>query len=302
MRRRSLLLASLGTATSVAAARGAPMGGGPLRLGSDLALVESGFAGALQRAFSRDTGIAVHVVPGPVLPLLDALVAGELDIGLTNAPEAELPFERDGLVYGRRLIARGEFLLVGPRAPLKRGEAPAAPSADLVALLTRLHERAGVDPALPPFLSPGDGSGAALAEAAAWRRARLAPQRPWYQPVAAGASLVLETRARGAYALVERGAWLAAGGAPLGVVVGGDPACVELVHAMRSFRSPHPAGKLFVAWIGGGRGRAVVAAQRGYQAPTGRPCRSPRQVARPCPSSSARRCCSACRWRRRRCW
>ena len=28
---------------------------------------------------------------------------------------------------------------------------------------------------------------------------------------------------------------------------------------MRSFRVSHPAGKIFLAWIAGGRGRAVVA-------------------------------------------
>jgi len=39
------------------------------------------------------------------------------------------------------------------------------------------------------------------------------------------------------------------------------------VHVMRSFRVNHPAGKLFTAWITGPKGRAVVAAHRGYRAP-----------------------------------
>ena len=45
----------------------------------------------------------------------------------------------------------------------------------------------------------------------------------------------------------------------------GDPLLAESVHAMRSFRVSHPAGKIFIAWIGGGRGRAVVASHRGYR-------------------------------------
>ena len=61
---------------------------------------------------------------------------------------------------------------------------------------------------------------------------------------------------------------MAQGGAPLAIVVEGDPMLAESVHAMRSFRATHPAGKIFVAWIAGGRGRAIVAAQRGYRAPT----------------------------------
>jgi hypothetical protein len=34
---------------------------------------------------------------------------------------------------------------------------------------------------------------------------------------------------------------------------------------MRSFRISHPAGKIFIAWIAGGRGRSVVARQPGYR-------------------------------------
>ena len=56
------------------------------------------------------------------------------------------------------------------------------------------------------------------------------------------------------------------GGGPLAVLVAGDPALVESVHVMRAFRVNHPAGKLFVAWIAGAKGRRVVAAQRAYRA------------------------------------
>ena len=33
------------------------------------------------------------------------------------------------------------------------------------------------------------------------------------------------------------------------------------------FRAAHPAGKIFIAWIGGGRGHAVVASHRAYRRP-----------------------------------
>jgi tungstate transport system substrate-binding protein len=51
------------------------------------------------------------------------------------------------------------------------------------------------------------------------------------------------------------------------VRVEGDAQLAEQVHAMRSFRVNHPAGKIFVAWIAGPKGRRVTAAQRGYRAP-----------------------------------
>ena len=104
-----------------------------------------------------------------------------------------------------------------------------------------------------------------MVEQALWRQAGIAPVAPWYVPPTAGRGLLAQARARGAYALVERGAWPAAGGAPLAVLVEGDPLLAESVHVMRSFRINHPAGKIFVAWIAGGRGRAVRRGARGYR-------------------------------------
>ena len=118
------------------------------------------------------------------------------------------------------------------------------------------------------FLSAGDGSGTHIVEQALWRAAHIDPAAPWYAAADPKAGFAAQVRARAAYAVVERGAWAAQGGAPLAVVVEGDPMLAEAVHAMRSFRASHPAGKIFVAWIAGGRGRAIVAAHRGYRAPT----------------------------------
>jgi tungstate transport system substrate-binding protein len=99
-----------------------------------------------------------------------------------------------------------------------------------------------------------------------WRQAGVAPVAPWYVALAPGDNLIAQVRARGAFALVERAAWLARGGAPLAVRVDGDPRLAEEVHVMRAFRVNHPAGKIFVAWIASAKGRRVVAAHRGYRA------------------------------------
>ncbi len=65
---RRHLLAALAAAPGGVALAQAPNPserGGPLRLGADRALVESGLARSLQHAFGADTGIAVLIVPGP---------------------------------------------------------------------------------------------------------------------------------------------------------------------------------------------------------------------------------------------
>ena len=243
----------------------------PLRLGADAALVDSGLAKALQQAFGRDTGIAVKLVRMPALPLLEALERGELDAGLTNAADAELRLDQQGLVHDRQPIAAGEFVLVGPPA---RGKTPdpagIAGTRDVAVAMAKIRDAALASaPGDVSFVSAGDGSGTHTAEQAAWRAAKIAPAAPWYVNAGSTAALPALARSRNAYALVERGVWVAGGGAPLAVLVEGDPLLAEPVHVMRSFRVNHPAGKIFVTWISGPKGRRIVAADRSYRAPNG---------------------------------
>lgn len=240
----------------------------PMRLGADQALIESGLAVALQKTFGRDTGVAVQLVGGLALPLLDTLERGEIDAALTNAPEAEERLEKQGLVHDRQRIADTSLVLVGP-APKKKIPDPAgiAKMTDVAQALQQLRDAALANPGSVTFLSAGDGSGSHAAEQALWRAAKLAPAAPWYQKASTDGSLARQARRQGAYALIERGAWLAQAGAPLAVLVQGDERMAMPVHVMRSFRINHPAGRLFTTWIRGPKGRAVVTAHRGYRTP-----------------------------------
>lgn len=239
----------------------------PLRLGVDQSLVDSGLASALQTAFGRDTGVAVKLQAGAALPLLEALERGELDAALTNAPEAETKLEAQGLIHDRRRVAEGALVLVGP-APKKKTPDPAgiAKMTDVAAALVQLRDAALAQEGAVAFLTAGDGSGAHAAEQALWRAAKVAPTAPWYAKASPG-NLAAQARRQSAYALVEQGAWAAQGGAPLAVLVAGDPRMALPVHVMRAFRVNHPAGKLFVSWVTGPKGRAVVGARRGYRTP-----------------------------------
>jgi tungstate transport system substrate-binding protein len=261
MLRRRLLAAGLALAASPAARAQKPAGPGPLRLGIDHALVESRLGLSLQTAFSADTGIAVKLVAGPALAVLEATKEGELDAALTNTPAAEAGLEQQALVHDRRAIAAGEFVLVGPAPAKSKGKTQAPVGRSVVEALVRIRDLAVAAPESLVFLSAGDGSGTHVAE-----QAGIAPAAPWYVNAGGAAGFVARIRSRGGYAVVERGAWSVAGGG-LSVLVEGDPLLAESVHAMRSFRATHPAGKIFIAWIGGGRGHAVVASHRGYRRP-----------------------------------
>ena len=261
---RRLFVAGLTMAAFAAPAAEKPSErGGPLRLGVDRALEESGLAKRLQRAFGFDTGIPVLLVPGPALAVLDAVRDGEVDAALVNAPAAEEGLEQQGLIHDRRAIATGEFIIVGPPPPGPARKRP-PPAHSAVELLERIQAQAATDPNIV-FLSADDGSGVHVAEQALWRVARIAPAAPWYVSAERAPGFTAQVRARGAYALVERAAWSVHGGAPSAILVEGDPLLVESVHAMRAFRVQHPAGKIFVSWLAGGHGRAVVARHGGYR-------------------------------------
>ena len=88
-------------------------------------------------------------------------------------------------------------------------------------------------------------------------RRRLVPQ-----PTAAAVA----RRASQPCALVERGVWAAQAFKGHAVLVDGDPGLAVDVHVMRSFRVAHPACRFFTSWLTGSKGRAVVAAHRGYRA------------------------------------
>lgn len=226
----------------------------PMRLAVDDALMDSGFARALQRGFGRDTGVAVTLLRGPATSVLEALERGEHDAAMVNAPDAEAALEKKGLVHDRRPVAASSFVLVGPAALAQ----PLGASRDVVTGLQRLAQ------VQAPFLTAGDGSGAHRLEQLLWRQAKLAPASPWYFTATGGQALLAQARKLNACTLMERGAWLSQAAAGYSVLSEGEPLLSVPVHVMRSFRVHHPAAKLFADWITGPKGRRLASAQRGY--------------------------------------
>ncbi len=232
----------------------------PMRLGAEKALIDAGLAKQLQKAFGRDTGVAVQLVPGNSAALLQALEQGEIDAAMTNAPEQEAALEKQGLAHDRRLIAVGDFVLVGPlEGKGKKAKDPVgiAGERDITVALAKLAQ------AQARVIGPINGSGADLGTLALWRAAKVSPVAPWY--VETKTNALDQAQAENAYTLVERGLWLARARKPLAVMVEGDPRMASEVHVMRSFRVNHPAAKLFGQWVTGPQGRRVVGSLRGWR-------------------------------------
>ena len=157
--RRSLLALLAASAVPAAHAAQRKSLADPMLLGVENALMESGLASQFQKAFGRDTGVAVQLVPGHSAALLEALERGELDTSMTNAPEQELQLEKQGLAHDRRLVAVGDFVLVGPlEGKGKKAKDPVgiAGERDITVALAKLAE------AQARFVGPAAGSGAHL--------------------------------------------------------------------------------------------------------------------------------------------
>ena len=232
----------------------------PMRLGVEQALVDSGLASRFQKGFGRDTGVAVLLVPGLSANLLDTLERGEIDAAMTNTPELELKLEKQGLAHDRRLVAAGDFVLVGPLEGVgKKAKDPVgiAKEPDVAVALAKIAE------AKARFIGAPTGSGAHVGSLALWRAAKVSPAAPWFAE--SKGDPLQQAITENAYALVERGVWVARGRKPLAILVEGDARMATEVHVMRSFRVNHPAAKLFGQWVGGPQGRRVAASLRGWR-------------------------------------
>jgi tungstate transport system substrate-binding protein len=259
--RRSLLALLAASAVPLAHAAQRKSLADPMLLGVENALLESGLAGQFQQVFGRETGVAVQLVPGYSATLLETLERGEIDAAMTNAPEQEVQLEKQGLAHDRRLVAVGDFVLVGPQEGKgKKAKDPVGilGGHDIAAALAQIAQ------AQARFVGPTLGSGAYLSTLPLWRAAKVAPAAPWYVEGKTGA--LAQAGAEGAYTLVERGLWMARGSKPLSLMVDGDPRMATEVHVMRSFRVNHPAAKLFGQWVSGPQGRRVAGSLRGWRA------------------------------------
>ncbi len=233
----------------------------PLRLGCDEALVNSGLASAWQRAFARDTGVVVSLMAEPASRILEMLDRAEVDMSLTNVPEAEALLTKQGLAHDRTQVAVGGFVVVGPAAVRKalQPKPTLLPPQDLMPLLATSQT---------PFLTRADDSGTHRFEQALWTQQQITPAPSWYRVAQADTPVWLQAREANACTVVERGVWERVG-RQSGLTVWSDSSLgwVVDVHLMRAFRVSHPAARLLTQWFSGPGGRRVAARQPGYRAP-----------------------------------
>ncbi|MBC7700614.1 substrate-binding domain-containing protein [Aquabacterium sp.] len=223
----------------------------PVRLGVDGLLQDTGLAGRWKAGMGRDLGLAANWVREPSGTILRQLESGELPIGLFLSHPLADRLEQQGLIHDRHTLARTQVLLVGPSSDPAgvRGER------DVVRALHQIlaGQAAGACHWLP---APQDSALAGLSDTlTSTLGAQHLPARAASR-TSAGVSLP-------PYQWLTLADWQTMSRAERNarkVLVDQDPRLWLSCQVARSFKTPHPAGKLLVKWLQGPLGRQAVTA------------------------------------------
>jgi tungstate transport system substrate-binding protein len=173
-----------------------------ITLASTTSTVASGLYDAILPIFTRESGVAVHVIAVGTGQALRLARNGDADALLVHHPPSERKFVADGFGIDRRAVMYNQFLIVGPR----RDPTTATGASDAAAALGRIAAKEA------PFVSRADNSGTHMMELGLWRSANVDPapgSGTWYKETGSGMGATLRmASAMGAYTLTDRGTWL----------------------------------------------------------------------------------------------
>jgi tungstate transport system substrate-binding protein len=233
--------------------------GGFITVASTTSTEQSGLFKHLLPIFTRESGIAVRVVALGTGQALDIARRGDADVVFVHDEPAEQRFVSEGFGVKRSAVMYNDFIIVGPKAdPAK------AAGKDVLAGLRAIAA------ARVPFASRGDKSGTHAAELRYWKSADIdlgAARGSWYRETGSGMGPTLNlASAQGAYALTDRGTWLAfKNRGDLVPLVEGDQRLfnqygVILVNPARHAHVKQAAGQRFIDWLVSPAGQSAIAA------------------------------------------
>jgi tungstate transport system substrate-binding protein len=219
----------------------------------------SGLFTFLLPAFTKTTGIEVHVVAVGTGQALKLGERGDADVLLVHDRPAELKFVAAGFGVGRREVMYNDFIVVGPKAD----PAGIAGMKDTLAAFKKLAA------AKATFLSRGDGSGTAEEELRLWAEAGIDVKQQgsgWYRDTGSGMGATLNTAAGiEGYTLADRGTWLSfKNRGDLAILVEGDKRLFNQYGVMLVNPARHPTvkvelGQAFIDWLTSAAGQRTIA-------------------------------------------
>jgi tungstate transport system substrate-binding protein len=228
-------------------------------LASTTSVENSGLLAHILPAFTKESGITVHVLAQGTGQALQTAARNDADLVLVHDPEAEQKFIAAGDGIDRRQIAWNDFIVVGPRSD----PAHIAGTHDAVAALK------AVAGARALFVSRGDKSGTDALEHRLWQVTGLDPAiaggGSWYRDIGGGMGAALNAaQGMAAYTISDRGTWLSFGNkGDLAVMVEGDPRLLNRYDLILLNPAQHPVpkqplAKRFAEWLVSPEGQAAI--------------------------------------------
>lgn len=232
-------------------------------LASTTSVENSGLLARILPAFTKETGITVHVLAQGTGQALQTAARDDADLVLVHDPEAEQKFIAAGNGIDRRQIAWNDFIVVGPRSD----PAHIAGTHDAVAALNAIASTQA------PFVSRGDKSGTDALEHRLWRVTGIDPAKAgggsWYRDIGGGMGAALNiAQAMNAYTISDRGTWLSFGNkGDLTFLLEGDPRLLNRYDVILLNPEKHPvpkeaSAKRFAQWLLSPEGQAAIGAYK----------------------------------------
>ncbi len=258
---RRLLLAALPAASLALGPSPATAQERSIVMASTTSTEQSGLFAHLLPAFKQATGIDVRVVAVGTGQALDMGRRGDADVLFVHDKAAEEKLVAEGFGLKRSDVMYNDFVVVGPV-----DDPAGVRGRDVVAAFTRIAAQSA------PFVSRGDKSGTHAAELRYWKAAGIeAPGARFagYKECGCGMGPALNiASSTDAYALVDRGTWLAfRNRGRLVVLIEGDRKLFNQYGVIVVNPAKHPHVKValaqtFADWVLSPSGQATIAAYR----------------------------------------
>ncbi|MEG3618886.1 substrate-binding domain-containing protein [Magnetovibrio sp. PR-2] len=249
--------ASLAIAASVLLGSSLAMAGDFITVASTTSTANSGLFDDILPQFTKKTGIEVRVIAVGTGQAIRQAKAGDADVLFVHHRKSEEAFVAEGFGEKRYDVMMNDFIVIGPKAD----PAGVKSTKDVNAALTVIST------AKANFVSRGDDSGTHKRERGLWTSAGLTPGGNWYREAGAGMGATLNmAQGMGAYALSDRGTWIAFKNKDgLDIVHEGSSNLANPYGVILVSKAKHPhvkseLGQTFIDWLVSKDGQHAIAA------------------------------------------
>lgn len=170
-----------------------------IKLATTTSTYETGLLDYILQPFEKKHDVKVHVISVGTGKAIKLGEAGDVDVILVHAREAEEKFVNEGHGVKRYRIMYNDFIILAPKDD----------PADVSGLKDVRNILEGIANAEHTFVSRGDDSGTDKKEKSLWRKAKIVPKPAWYLETGQGMNASLRIAdEKNAYIMLDRATYL----------------------------------------------------------------------------------------------